>query len=198
MDARGNAIVTAPIVQVTGEPALTPYPLGSCGNDFTWRPTPHPGDAPAAMAEALARVLARRGYRGAFGLDFVVPGPGEAALIEINPRLTASFALYASWCPQLLDAHLRALAGERLDAARLPPIRGGQLIFHQLKGVGSPLPARAGDPEVVPHPGPQVDPGGVRGRLITRGEVVEASGRMSQTLMSGIPASAALASTTSQ
>jgi predicted ATP-grasp superfamily ATP-dependent carboligase len=178
VDWAGRVVVSAPIVQVTGEPALTPYPLGSCGNDFTWRPAPHPGAAPAKIAEAMGPVLAERGYRGAFGLDFVVPGPDEAVLIELNPRLTASFALYASWCPRLLDDHLTALAGDDLEPARLQAIPGGQLLVHQLKGSGAPLEAEDGDPEVVPHPALEVTQGGVRGRLITRGAVVLGDGTL--------------------
>ncbi len=177
VDARGAVVVSAPIVQVTGDPALTPFPLGSCGNDFTWRPAPHPGDAPAVVAEALGPVLAARGYRGAFGLDFVVPADGACVLIEINPRLTASFALYASLEPRLLADHLAALDGHDVGPARLPALRGGQLIVHHLGDApAAPPEARSGDPEVVPHPATAVVHGQVRGRILTGGVVVDEGG----------------------
>ncbi len=150
VDAEGHVVVSAPIVQVTGEPSLTPFPMGSCGNDFRWRPTPYPRDA-EALAEAMGPVISARGYLGAFGLDYVVAEDGACVLIEINPRLTASFALYASRCPRLLDDHLTALDGGALVPTRLPAFDGGQLVRYK----------RADSPQ---------------GRLITRGPVVDEAG----------------------
>jgi len=179
VDAGGRVVVSAPIVQVTGVKTLTPYPLGSCGNDFTWRPSPHPGDAPAAVAEALGEVLAARGYRGAFGLDFVVPAEDECVLIEINPRLTASFALYASKRPRLLQDHLAALEGGDLEPARLGPLPGGQVLVHNVqKDDVAPLDALDGELRVVPHPALSVPHGSVRGRILTTGVVVDGSGEL--------------------
>ena len=183
VDADGSVLVSAPIVQVTGTPWLTPYALGSCGNDFTWRPSPVP--EVAALAEAVGAVIARRGYRGYFGLDFVV-GPDGPVLIEINPRLTASFALYAARAPDLLHAHLEAVEGRRVQARRLPPVAGGQLIAHDLTeranvplAVGSDTLAGdlAGDAVATwEHPGEVVTAGYTRGRAVTRGVVVDEEG----------------------
>ncbi len=183
VDHRGAVLVTAPIVQVTGVPWLTPYALGSCGNDFTWRPTPHPGEGAFVLAERLGAELARRGYRGHFGVDFVL-GPDGPSLIEINPRLTASFALYAAWEPALLDAHLSAVAGEDIAARRLPPLAGGQLIATNVTS-GS-LPALDGDGalpgtlegDTVWSGDGDVAGGGRLARYVTRGEVVDASGEL--------------------
>lgn len=181
VDARGACVVTAPIVQVTGVPWLTPYRLGSCGNDFTWRIERDPGDGAYALGEALGAELARRGYRGHFGVDFVV-GPDGPVLIEINPRLTASFALYASWRPRLLQAHLDAVAGRHLEAERLPPMLGGQLIvtnplddtIDAIEGDGLP-PGDITTDTVWPSLAP-VGPGMRWGRWVSRGVVVTAEG----------------------
>ena len=194
VDAAGTVLCTAPIVQVTGEPQLTPYPLGSCGNDFTWRPAPHPADGPWELARRLGPVLAARGYRGHFGLDFVVEdrsdAPARTWLIEINPRLTASMALYSAWRPILARAHVAVLDGSDLrSTGELPSLEGGQLLVHNLTdGPQGPLSApRARPSELLPGAGnlavwPQVTtevaPGGTRGRLIQRGPVVSDDGSL--------------------
>lgn len=187
VDATGNVLRTAPIVQVTGDPDLTPFPLGSCGNDFTWRAVPHPGAGPGDLAAAIGRALSARGYRGHFGIDWVL-GPAGLFLIEVNARPTASFALYAAWEPALLDAHLDALAGSRVADRELPPLPGGQLLVRGLVDAsgppldwGRPIPPTGLPPEgsVWAHPGPSVAPAGLRGRWVTRGLVVDAAGRRS-------------------
>jgi predicted ATP-grasp superfamily ATP-dependent carboligase len=178
VDLNGAVVVTAPIVQITGLPELTPHPMGSCGNDFQWRPSPHPGTGPAELAEALGPVLARRGYRGHFGVDFVFDGT-TPWLIEINPRFTASFALYASRQPQLLHAHLAALRGDRIEPVRLPPFSGGQLIARN--GTDTRQPPLTG-PGWQPHPSESVGPGGRTGRFVTEGVVVADDGSLAVAL----------------
>jgi biotin carboxylase len=194
VDAHGHVVVTAPIVQVTGLPWLTPYRLGSCGNDFSWRPQPQPGDAPYELAERMGPVLAGRGFRGQFGLDFVVEDAADGprcSLIEVNPRLTASFALYSAWEPALLHAHLAAVTGETLAPRRLPPLAGGQLIVHNTSRDPVPplladqppllppaLPVDVDGPCVWPYPGAAVLFAGTRGRVLTRGPVVRQDGEL--------------------
>ena len=185
VDAAGRVLVTAPIVQVTGDPRLTPYPLGSCGNDFVWRPAPHPGDLAAVAAERLGPVLAGRGFRGHFGLDFVFDGR-ELVIIEINARLTASFALYASWEPRLLHAHLTALRGHAIEPGRLPPIDGGQLIWMNTRDEALMPPD---GPDVWPTPKRPAEPGDRLARVASRGVVVDEAGEVSPALITrGAPA----------
>ncbi len=176
VDAHGNVVVSAPILQLTGDPSLTPHALGSCGNDFTWRPSPNPGDAPAAIAEALGPVLADRGYAGHFGIDWVFDGE-TVWLIEINARLTASFALYGSREPRLLSAHLAAVAGDPITPLLLPPFVGGQLISRNL--TDSRQPPRDEGPRWHPHPAASVAPGGRRGTYLVDGPVIDDRGRLS-------------------
>lgn len=188
VDHAGACVVTAPIVQVTGVPWLTPFPLGSCGNDFCWRGGPDPGEGPAIVAERIGAAIAARGYRGHFGIDLVVED-GRSWLIEVNPRLTASFALYSAFQPRLLDAHLHAVRGDRIEAARLQAFDGGQLIVHHLTEdpgepiAGGPFPIGVHPDTLVgttlwPYPGPVVPFAGTRARLITRGPVVDAAGEL--------------------
>ena len=193
VDHAGATLVTAPIVQVTGVAWLTPFRMGSCGNDFTWRPAPHPGGGPAEIVRRLGPVLAARGYRGHFGVDFVVEDTAAGPvtwLIEINPRITASMALYSAWRPALAQAHLEAVEGRELSVrGALEPLRGGQLIAHNLGATtaapldeaevgrvtgGSALPT--GEPHLWPQAATSVEPGGTRGRLVVPGAVVDAAG----------------------
>jgi len=174
VDRDGRVLVTAPIVQVTGDPRLTPYRLGSCGNDFTWRPLPHPGDRAEEAAERMGLVLASRGYRGHFGLDFVFDGD-ELLLIEVNARLTASFGLYSTLQPALLEAHLTALRDEPIEPGRLPPLEAGQLI--RLHTGPDPVAPPSG-PGLQPSPKALAQHGDRLARLPVDGVVVDEEGQL--------------------
>lgn len=138
---RGVA-VSAPFVQVTGVPELTRYPLGSCGND--WSAAQALDLDPTGfrqMAEAIGAALATQGYRGVFGVDFVLGEDGQPYLIEVNPRLVASIALYtqlelAAGRLPLLARHVLAFLASDLDDAPLDlhqaPVDGAQVILHNL------------------------------------------------------------------
>ena len=78
--------------QLTGVDWLTPMPLGSCGNVFGDPALAAHQSAAAAASTALATELAAAGYRGLFGVDFVVGQEGPV-VIETNPRLVASLTL---------------------------------------------------------------------------------------------------------
>jgi len=139
--ARGVAC-SAPFLQVTGEPGLTRHPLGSCGNDWAAMALLGLDPAPfAAMAGTVGQALAREGYRGIFGLDFVLGDDGEVYLIEVNPRLVASIALHtqlelaAGLLPLLARHVLSFLDPDADDApldAHLAPLEGAQVILHNL------------------------------------------------------------------
>ena len=168
VDSQGQVLVSAPILQLTGEPDLTPQVLGSCGNDFTWRPAPDPTEGSSVLTEALGPVLAERGYCGHFGVDWVWDGE-RCTLIEVNARLTASFALYCSYRPELLHAHLAAHRGEVIRSGRLGPIEAGQEVVYNL--TESPMPPLSG-PDAMPAPGRSIAPGEKLGRRWLQGPVV--------------------------
>lgn len=153
LTARGVA-TGAPCRQVTGLPALTRYPLGSCGND--WPAAEALGLDPAPfvdVARVVGGALAGEGYRGLFGLDFVLAEDGGLFLIELNPRLVASVALQtqleliAGRLP-LLARHLAAFVDPEADRApldlHLGPLEGGQVILHNLAPAARRLGATPG------------------------------------------------------
>lgn len=139
--ARGVA-VGAPFLQLTGLPDVTPFALGSCGQD--WAIVPALGidvDGVADLARRLGGALAAAGFRGVFGVDAVQDGAGRLLAIEVNARLVASIALYTQL--ELADGRLPLLARHVLahldpdaDAAPLDagaaPLAGGQVVAHHV------------------------------------------------------------------
>ena len=139
--SRGVA-ASAPFCQVTGTTNLTRYRLGSCGNDWTTAGSLGLETGRfTRLAERIGKALAAQGYRGVFGVDFVMRPTGEPVVIEVNPRLVASIALHAQLelaegrLP-LLARHLLALLDPDADAAPLDlhqaALEGGQVILHNL------------------------------------------------------------------
>lgn len=126
--------------QVTGAPGCTPYPLGACGNDWTsCPPPPEVVVRAAAVARAVGQMLAERGFRGIFGLDFVVTASGEIVTIECNPRIVSSVPMATALEQEagalpLLASHLQATRGLEADDAPdiREGIRGAQLVLHTL------------------------------------------------------------------
>jgi biotin carboxylase len=134
--------LSLPSRQVTGVPWLTPYHLGSCGNAWGEEALKPHLAVIAAAVQSLATALSEAGFRGVFGVDFVL-GAGGPVVIEANPRMVASLPLstqveLAAGLVPLLLMHL--LVG--LDAAdherhppqsppALPPT--SQVIVHRLE-----------------------------------------------------------------
>ncbi|RMH71958.1 MAG: ATP-grasp domain-containing protein [Gemmatimonadetes bacterium] len=112
---RFGTVCSAPFYQITGVPELTANPLGSCGND--WRSTPLPPssiDEMVRITQNMGNYLATLGYKGIFGLDFVVDSiANQPYLIEINPRLVASIAFYTQL--QVIDDDIPMLALHLLE-----------------------------------------------------------------------------------
>ncbi len=91
---------------------------------------PLPGPVRAAMREAAQRITVAAGLRGLNSLDCMADG--EAVwVLEVNPRLTASFALYDMTAAgaNLLRAHLSACAGRLAWPAREEEA-GAHLIYY--------------------------------------------------------------------
>ncbi len=131
-----------PSRQVTGVPWLTPFQLGSCGN--AWGEStlePHLASVGTAVA-ALAAALSEAGFRGVFGVDFVL-GVGGPVVIEANPRMVASLPLAtqvelsAGLAPLLLQHLLVGLdvADDSGPARKVPPALPptSQVIVHRLE-----------------------------------------------------------------
>jgi hypothetical protein len=148
-----------PCRQITGVDWLTPVALGSCGN--VWGDAVVAAGAADALAagEAIARELGRAGYRGPFGVDFVLAADGPV-VIETNPRMVASLPIAtqaeveAGSAPLLL-LHLMSWLGlHDIDVQPQPDLAPvSQLIVHQMEGDDSARrPATSGVYSLGPEP----------------------------------------------
>lgn len=115
-----------PSFQLIGIPEFTSRPFGYCGNDFGAMK-----DLPRATVDAIERStravgtwLGGRGFRGAFGIDFLVKDD-VPLFLEVNPRFQGS--THAS-CrisrqedqPCVMLDHLAAMLG--LECPERPPL----------------------------------------------------------------------------
>jgi hypothetical protein len=134
--------------QLVGVPELTAVRGAHCGNDTSVAEA-LPTSISAAAYEATDRiggVLFARGYRGAFGVDFVVGAGGAPHVVEINPRLQSTSSLVnalqvRAGIPPLTLLHVleHARAEYRLDIraynsasqARPPNDAAQCVIFHR-------------------------------------------------------------------
>jgi hypothetical protein len=143
---RHGPVVGPLMAELIGFPSLTPYLGGWCGNELAPQRLGYDLRGRAHQATvALGRQLGRVGYRGYFGLDFLLDqDTGALYLGELNPRitgatsLTSQAALDAGTVPLLLYHLLEWSAVDyRVDVAEFndrwlaPPPTGdwGQLII---------------------------------------------------------------------
>lgn len=183
-------------VQLIGIPSCTNQQFGYCGNDFGAVRDLDPTDLPRieASTREIGRWLHARGYRGAFGVDFLIH-EGTPLFTEVNPRFQGSTHLSSFLSTQLdlpciLVDHLSACLGlepppmpSLADYARELPAMGHAVMHNR-----HPDPVRT-DPtrfhlegegvrriDVLPPAGMPVHPGAalarvtISGRLTDRGD----------------------------
>ncbi|MGH9127194.1 MAG: ATP-grasp domain-containing protein [Acidimicrobiales bacterium] len=172
-------------MQLIGVASFTHRRFGYCGNDFV---AVHQIDEAMlgeidATSRAVGRWLATMGYRGAFGVDYLIVGD-RLYFAEVNPRMQGSTRLSCALASKTdhLDIcldHLSAFLGlppvESLTLAdwRAEVPAAAQLIKHNVQR----RPVEAGDARaelglgssttvtLEPSPGVKVEPGGVLWRI---------------------------------
>ena len=132
-------------VQLIGVEGCTPRPFGFCGNDFARFLDLDESviDAIEDSTRAVGALLHSLGFRGAFGVDFLIKD-NVPLFMEVNPRfqgsthLSARIAREADESCLLLD-HIGALLGLPVPApVRLFELsrwegRRSHLVFHSLE-----------------------------------------------------------------
>jgi hypothetical protein len=180
-----------PSIQLIGVPLLTGRPFGYCGNDFD-AARDLDGNAIGEMETAARRVgewLRRRGYLGAYGVDFLVEGR-RARFVELNPRLQGVTHLACQWAAAserscVLLEHLAASLG--IDAppseplaTQLPEMAGmSHVVLHQTGALTSSAAEKAAralsaNPmvsrvDVLPRPGVKLADGATVARATLAG-----------------------------
>ncbi len=91
---RYGLLQSPPALQYTGLKELTSNPFATVGRQWPSLASPNIQQKIWQITTDFSqKILAPLGYKGFFGLDFIV-SDDEVYLLECNPRLTASFAFY--------------------------------------------------------------------------------------------------------
>lgn len=132
--------VSDPAVQISNIPELNMHPGVTCGRQW-----PVSGLTPSqikeirTVSERVGNIMQRAGFKGFFGLDFIVEkGSGKIFISENNARFTASSAYFtymeaAAGSVPLAAFHTAAFTGKHIPAEwyRYPKIESSQVIFRK-------------------------------------------------------------------
>ena len=130
--------ISFPMKQLTGMAGLTPYSLGSCGNDIDLDEDETLKKHSLEMQQLtywIAKKLQQKKYQGVFGVDFLIPfHQPQPYILEINPRLTGNIGFTGLLGCDILLKHLQVFEWEPLFPVKsAKTISGGaQLVFRQL------------------------------------------------------------------
>jgi predicted ATP-grasp superfamily ATP-dependent carboligase len=166
----GQATEVVGFNELTVRPRGThPHVFGGALGPVTLNPTLR-----SALADACDRLAKAFGLRGLFSLDFLLDGD-RYFVLEINPRPTASLALYAPHLP-LIRAHVEAsLGGELMRCPQEAPttVHGTEIVYARADGVVSARASGwlAGQPDThdLPVPGAPLSAGSPLCSLSARG-----------------------------
>jgi predicted ATP-grasp superfamily ATP-dependent carboligase len=81
------------------------------------------------LVNTITKLVAALGLVGLNSVDFMLDG-GEAKILELNPRPSATLALYdEDYALGLLAAHIAACRGELLDYSANGPVRALRIVY---------------------------------------------------------------------
>lgn len=88
--------VSQPIFQITGLTSFNKNEFGTSGNDYTYVKKLRAEEKKKIFdyTNKIGKYISKTGYKGIFGLDFIVGKNGDVDLIEINPRLVGSMPVF--------------------------------------------------------------------------------------------------------
>ena len=125
--AEGEILISKPIFQITGLSSYNKNSFGTCGNDYVYSEKLKKEQRKKIFdyTKKIGGYLKKIGYRGIFGLDFVIDN-SDVNLIEINPRFVASIPFFTKL--QIQDKQLPFLLLHILEflTPSNPPLSGGE------------------------------------------------------------------------
>ena len=139
-----RVLISAPSVQLVGLQECATKPSIYCGNDFAALASVDKETLVTieSMALAIGQWMAKDGFRGLFGADFVGSG-NQIYIVDINPRLQGSTSLLTQ--AELLlgrtptiQGHIATYLPLQQEVRNLPmgyqtePLSGAQIILHSL------------------------------------------------------------------
>ena len=130
-------LFSPPAIQITAPEGFTTKIGGTCGRQWPAGINPQVQSQIDQYTRIVGKMMRQAGYRGFFGLDFLVESKtNKVYLSENNARLTASVPLYTKMELQkgetpLLLFHLAEFLGKELETVRghLGSIHGAELII---------------------------------------------------------------------
>lgn len=148
--------------QLVGEAALGARGYAWCGNLAGPGVLPRQDEVFHSALAAATVIAAASGLRGLNGLDFIAR-EGEAVIIEVNPRWTASAELFErAGGRELFSAHAAASRGAlRLPGVSSREVHGKAVMFARERWVAPSTDSwlAAGDLADVPRAGTVIPPG---------------------------------------
>lgn len=137
----GHVFVGSPAIQLSGIDALSSNPSVTCGRQ--WPQTILSKEQVKnikSISETIGLIMSKKGYKGYFGLDFIVSKKdGKIFISENNARFTASVPFFtkreiAEGKMPLLVYHIAAFMGKKdLKEYDHPEIIGAQIIIRNTK-----------------------------------------------------------------
>lgn len=193
---RDGVTVHRPSVQLIGIPSCVTRPFGYCGNDFAAASLLEAGvlDQIEQSTQTVGNWLAGFGYRGTFGVDFLMH-EGVPLFTEVNARFQGSTHASCQLSIEngescLMLEHIAAVLG--LPAPQQPPLRhegrGERPLAHVVLHWTGAEPAhlnpqpfvsrvlreRSGSrADVLANPELLVDPGAAAARITVREQVTD-------------------------
>jgi hypothetical protein len=80
--------------QITGVASLGARPGTTVGNDWVFRENISSVDEILKITTTIGERIYKEGFRGMFGVDFIIEPTGQIFVIEVNARQTASIPMY--------------------------------------------------------------------------------------------------------
>jgi hypothetical protein len=136
-----KVLVSQPALQIKSHPLLTSAPGGTGGRQWPAGITAEQEEKIEEMTQKIGKLMADEGYRGFFGLDFLIEDDsGEIFVSENNARLTASVPFYtkqelALGAFPLLGYHLLSfLETPAEEEWQAPKVEGSEIVLRNTAG----------------------------------------------------------------